>query len=121
MLELGFVQISVETGTGSSSEHSSLTDARTLLSSILAAMVSDRDVLECLVLMGTQSSSDASHCALLDSGRDVSRFFHCRCHVMTLTTSFGICQTKPGPVQNCQPAMNFTRIRNNIGGMKSRT
>jgi len=41
-------------------------------------------------------------------------FFHCQCHVMMLTTSLGIHQNKPGPVQNYQPAMNITQIRNNI-------
>ena len=88
----------MEAGAGSSLEHSSLTAACTLPSSILAAIASDRDDLECLVLMGTQLSSDAGHCAVLDSGRDVSRFFHFRCHVMTLATYLGIRQNKPSPV-----------------------
>jgi len=113
-LSWSLFKVWVETGTDSSSEHSSLTAVRTLPSSILAAMASDRDDLECLVLMGTQSSSDAGHCAVFDSGRDVSRFFTCRCHVMMLTTSLGIRQNKPGPAQNCQPVMIITRIRNNI-------
>ena len=56
-------------------------------------MVSDRDDLECLVLMGTQSSSDAGHCAVLDSGRDVSRFFTVDATLWRLPPLLGFAKT----------------------------